>query len=114
MSEIFIHHTHTKRIQDSAKEGWEFQCPYCSYRTRYITQNGNEPRRLEIIDEGDPDARHTSTFPEYTYDGSWIQEDSFYKETTTGYEDDGISLPAHLQKQIEEILKRADTDSWMT
>ena len=109
MSEISIHHTHTQEFQDAAKSGWEFSCPYCSYRTRYITRNGNGPRRLEIIDRGDPHARHTSAFPEDSFDIDWVQQEPTHKETSTSNDD--VQLPEHLQQQIEEILKRIDTDS---
>jgi len=111
MSTISVHQTHTQKIQDSSKEGWEFWCPQCNYQARYITKNGHDSRTLEIINDGDPGARHTSTSTEYgdlwEEDYSKVESDNSGKVTKN---EDEIWLPSHLERQIEDILNRLDKD----
>lgn len=55
-----IHYTVTNRIPESEGGGWEFWCVECSYRVRYTRSHPQLGERLEILDIGDPRARHTS------------------------------------------------------
>lgn len=80
--------------------GWEFVCPQCGYRARYIVGT----QRLIILDPGDVEVRHTSeseaqtpplTRPVETLD---CQQEAIEEE---------IELPEWMVEQIEEILERA-------
>lgn len=55
-----IHRTITNRIPDEQGGGWEFWCAECSYRVRYAHPASPGEQQLQIIDAGDPTARHTS------------------------------------------------------
>jgi hypothetical protein len=55
-----VHYTLTKRIDSHNGSGWEFSCEQCSYKVRYIQLPEHDRRTLEIIDIGDPSARHTN------------------------------------------------------
>jgi hypothetical protein len=113
MSLISIHQTHTQKIHDSSNEGWEFWCPQCSYQARYITKNGHEARILEIIDDGDPGVHHTSTSTEYgVFSGAGLSaEDSNNWSEAKKSKKNEIWLPSHLERQLEDILRRSDKNS---
>jgi hypothetical protein len=55
-----VHHTFTNRIPDSEGGGWEFWCVECSYRVRYTQQDASSSQQLQVLNAGDPLARHTS------------------------------------------------------
>lgn len=60
MDNLQVHYTITERIQGEGGSGWEFTCKECSYRARYIHFADHGKQTLEIIDIGDPTARHTN------------------------------------------------------
>jgi hypothetical protein len=55
-----VHHTITHRTQAEGQDGWEFVCPICGYRARYRSKGSFGTQQLEILQIGDPQARHTS------------------------------------------------------
>ena len=96
-----IHHTITHKVQGAANEGWEFVCPICSYRARYITQAGHGSQQLEILHIGDPQVRHTSNHASVRLVGGRPLHIA---------ENDGDEgwLTDELRKQMEDLLRDVD------
>jgi hypothetical protein len=84
-----VHYTRTKRVQAQNGSGWEFSCRQCSYRVRYIQLNEHDKRTLEIIDIGDPTARHTNNI-------------------LKGF------VASDLQDRVEQPDQIVDEDTWLT
>jgi hypothetical protein len=108
MSAIPVHQTRAQKIHDPSKEGWEFSCPHCSYRARSTSKNGRGPRTLEIIDGGDPGARHTGASTGAAWKVEWGRGGPDFGEIAASHEGEGGWLPPHLRLQIEELLNRVD------
>ena len=101
MSNLQVHHTHTKVIQSGSVRGWEFGCAQCGYRARYIITNGHDMGEFEILEIGDPEARHYNASLEEAY-----ELDQQYPEIS----DEADWLPIEIVEQIEAILGRFDFD----
>ncbi len=94
-----IHQTTTNRIHNAERGGWEFACPTCSYRVRFIMHTRHE-QRLEIIDLGDPEARHTSNHVPVRPMEDWpVSESDDLHEAW---------LTPELRQQIEDLLTDVD------
>ena len=78
-----VHHTITHQNQDS----WEFSCPICGYRARYNAHPRHHTQQLEILQVGDPQARHVSNHLQIRV------------------ADDEAWLTPELRQQMEELLQ---------
>jgi hypothetical protein len=103
-----LHRTTTSRLEHSSQVSWEFSCPECGYRARFIRDSEDGTSRLEILDIGDPSVRHTSaTIPDAVDNvlQPGIEEDED-DPTETGDDLDLFScLTPASQKRLEEILR---------
>lgn len=101
-----VHHTTTKKVASAGRVGWEFECPICGYRARYISPSASGPQQLEILYIGDPQARHMSNQAQGQPVKAWavavINED----------DDDEAWLTPELRQQMEELLKDVDMGDW--
>lgn len=100
MDKLNIHYTLTHRITTPHSSGWEFSCQQCSYRIRYTRLPGKDKLALEIINIGDPSARHTNNTPD------WFQDNPIANST----EEEGSWLTAELRDQIRIILSKSGWD----
>ena len=55
-----MHQTETIPIDEQANNEWEFVCYECSFRAKYTRSLNHGKNRLEVLDIGDPQARHTA------------------------------------------------------
>jgi hypothetical protein len=101
MSNLQVHHTCTKVIQSEWVRGWEFGCDQCGYRAHYLIANGHDMGEFEILELGDPEARHCNTPLDEVYE--------FVHDHAEDHEEE-IGLPAEIVEQIEAILGRFDFD----
>jgi hypothetical protein len=104
MDNLTVHFTITERIQGQDGSGWEFSCKECSYRARYIHFPEHGKQTLEIIDIGDPMARHTNGDhkdfpPQRNQSSSWVPN---------LIEDEETWLTPDLRAQIEAVLSKFD------
>lgn len=94
-----IHQTTTNRIQDAERGGWEFVCPTCGYHVRYI-QPVKQAQQLEILDLGDPQARHTSNHVPVRPIEDW--------PVSAGDDVHEAWLTPELRQQMEDLLTDVD------
>jgi hypothetical protein len=94
-----IHHTATNRFQDAERVGWEFVCPTCEYRVRFIVHAKHVPQ-LEILDPGDPQARHTSNHVPVRPIEDW--------PVTASDDAHEAWLTPELRQQMEDLLTDVD------
>jgi hypothetical protein len=100
MDNLQVHYTITERIERENGSGWEFTCQQCSYRARYIHFPEHGKQTLEIIDIGDPTARHTNNAHR-----EFIGEDLQGQDNLPGIlEDEDSWLTPELREQIDAIL----------
>jgi hypothetical protein len=99
-----IHHTISNRFETSNHTGWEFICPTCGYRTRYTLRAELGGQQLEVLDAGDPQARHTGSQTAVTPVESW--------SVTMVDDDDEAWLTDALRQQIEDLLDDVDLGDW--
>jgi hypothetical protein len=85
-----VHHTITNRTKNS----WVFVCPTCGYKARYNTESRQNEPQLEILQIGDPQARHASNHAQVSIT------------------DDEAWLTPKLRQQMEELLKDVDMGDW--
>ena len=94
-----IHQTTTNVIQNTEHGGWEFACPTCGYRARYLTPAQHEPQ-LEILNLGDPNARHTSNHVPIRPVEDWpVSASDDVREAW---------LTPELRRQMEDLLTDVD------
>lgn len=105
-----IHQTETRRIPDAEGGGWVFNCRNCGYQARYRMEQGMP--KLEILDLGDPQARHSnnhspvSDFDEWSACVMDFQEEVLESEADPNAEVEEDWLTPDLRQQIEEIMFR--------
>ena len=100
MNNLQVHFTITEKIQGENISGWEFSCKECSYRARYIHFPDHGKQTLEIIDIGDPMARHTNNANQ-----DYLENDYQDQGTSTKiFEEEAAWLTPELRQQIEVIL----------
>jgi hypothetical protein len=61
MADNFAHILVMKETHAETGQVWEFSCPRCGYRGRFIKYAEPVNPELEILDRGDPEARHMSS-----------------------------------------------------
>jgi hypothetical protein len=106
MDNLQVHYTITERIQGENGYGWEFTCKECSYRARYVHFPKHGKQTLEIIDIGDPTARHTNNaHKEILGEGSQAQD-----AVPGFFEDEAAWLTPELRAQIEAVLGKFNWD----
>lgn len=106
MDNLKVHYTITERIEREDGAGWEFTCRECSYRARYIHFPEHGKQTLEIIDIGDPTARHTNNAHK-----EYLAGNSESQGSVPGIFDDEASwLTPELRQQIEAILGKFQWD----
>jgi hypothetical protein len=104
MDNLQVHYTVTERIEGEKGSGWEFTCKECSYRARYIHFPDHGRQTLEIIDIGDPTARHTNSAHQVYLDQS--SQNGEYEHNI--FEDESSWLTPEIREQIDAILAKFD------
>ena len=110
MEQLPIHHTETRRIPEEEGGGWVFTCQHCGYQALYRMEQGMP--KLEILDLGDPQARHSnnqspaSNFDEWAACLMDFQEEALEGDVAPSAEDEQDWLTPELREQIEAILLR--------
>jgi hypothetical protein len=94
-----IHHTITQRTQAEGQDGWEFVCPICGYRARYRSQDNFGTQQFEILQVGDPQARHTSNHTPVRSVQPWHTEMTNVDESW---------LTDDVRRQMEDLLDDVD------
>jgi hypothetical protein len=102
MDNLKVHFTKTEKIEREDGAGWEFTCDECSYRARYIHFPEHGKQTLEIIDIGDPTARHTNSANQENLAESLPNQAS----VPTIIEDEASWLTPELREQIDLILAK--------
>jgi hypothetical protein len=97
-NDLAIHQTISNRIQGEDGDAWEFACPICAYRVRYIVRHNDGGQELEILDSGDPRARHI---------GYHVQAKPI-ERLVENEDDDESWLTPELRRQMEELLEDVD------
>ena len=93
------HHTITRKIRSEQQNEWEFECPICGYRVRYIAPLHSNSSQLEILHIGDAQARHLSDH---------VQRSGSAAGPTQVMDDDHNDeawLTPELRQQMEDLLK---------
>lgn len=104
MDDITVHYTITQRIISPGGSVWEFFCHDCGYQARYIDMAQHGEQKLEILDVGDPAARHTNNSHELGRVGELGSRGAQEREVA----DEESWLTPELRKQIEDILAGFD------
>ncbi len=95
-----VHRTLTRSLSQSKAGGWEFFCPLCGYQAHYVANGRKDTYRLEIVQLGDPEARHTS--------GQNIAGAGFHALDQEIEEEEWLT--PELRFKLEEILRNAGLD----
>jgi hypothetical protein len=108
------HLTATHRVSKRGISGWEFVCPECGYHARYWERTQPGLQNLEILNTGDPDARHTSSSPlvsscEWEIDPLMEGIEDFPEDPVVAAEEESWLTP-ELRMQLENIVKAFDED----
>ena len=105
-----VHYTEAHRYMGHDGHGWEYICPHCGYRARYLLPDRGAESRLMIMQAGDRTARHIDrpssggerlARPVHTLETPAVEDENL------AYEDQAI-LPLHLEEQLLDILRRSD------
>lgn len=104
-----VHYTEAHRYMGHDGHGWEYICSQCGYRARYLLPERGVEGRLLIVTPGNKSARHIDrpsvggrlARPVHTMDAPVAEDEGLT------YEEQAV-LPSHLEKQIVEIIQRAD------
>ena len=99
------HQTITQIVRDGVHEGWEFVCPICGYRARYMSRPQPGRQHLEILSIGDPQARHVSRQTPATQ----VKVQSI---DLTENDIDESWLTPELRRQWEELLSDVSMGEW--
>ncbi len=104
ITEPSIHHTITRKVHGAQQDGWEFECPICGYRARYITPLQSGTSQLEILHIGDAQARHLSDKVQTRWDEA--------RPVQAVDNDDEAWLTPELRQQMEALLEDVNMDDW--
>lgn len=107
MSVTPIHHTECNQIHVHGQEGYEFSCPQCGFRARYIDGSAGQGKFL-VLDNGDPAVRHISLRTLEPRSTGWLEpldDAAPLFEEEADYEDEWLT--PELRRQIEAVLERA-------
>ena len=103
-----VHETETYELHDRPDGpivGWQFVCPQCGYQAHYDAR----AQKLEIVNLGDPAARHAGN--QLPAKPALSRELMVLEKSEEDEGLDFVPLPDHLEKQLEEILARF-ADNW--
>ena len=101
--EIPLHKTETIPIDAQTGNEWELVCYECNFRARFTQDLNQGANRLEILDIGDTQARHSgnqgsaTVLPQLDYGSGRRQRD----------DEEGWLTP-ELRQQLSEILQGLD------
>lgn len=101
---LSIHQTTTVRIHNPDQDGWEFVCPTCHYRARYVSHTASGAQHLEIVNIGDPAVRHTTSHVVVK-----PREDWPVNGADNAHE---VLLSNETRQQLEDLLKDIDLGNW--
>jgi hypothetical protein len=110
MDNLQVHYTITERIEGEKGSGWEFTCNECSYRARYIHFPEHGRQTLEIIDIGDPNARHTNNAHQELIGNEIRAQDG----VPSYFIDESTWLTPELRQQIYAVLAKYDWDQYQS
>ncbi len=102
-----VHHTITNKIPDSQGGGWEFWCVECSYRVRYTQHDTAASQQLQVLDSGDPWARHTSN--QFSQEDE-LSPDEFLDQLGLGTQPGTAEFPPDELLPLDEEF---DEDTWL-
>jgi hypothetical protein len=114
--DFHVHYTLATPISGGDRDGWDFSCESCSYHARYILGDDKTQYLLEILNVGDPFARHigpNTADPFLDPCGDTIQPDEVYfePEENEPVEDLFIEhtwLTPELRRKLSLILDQLD------
>jgi hypothetical protein len=103
MSESYIpvHQTVTTRINDGESCGWEFKCHICGYHARYLIRGSDDEGALEVIEVGDPHARHTNNHGQPVQ-----QEEEWLNQIGYSQDHDDLDFESWLSPDSRKFLER--------
>ena len=104
ITEPSIHHTITRRVHSAQQDRWEFECPICGYRVRYITQLRSGTSQLEILHIGDAQARHLSDKVQTSRGEA--------RPVQVMDDEDEAWLTPELRQQMEALLEDVNMGDW--
>lgn len=107
-NEPLIHRTITRKVRDGQQAGWEFECPICGYRARYIARFHASSPQLEILHIGDTQARHLSDQVQM----KWTEHQPVRVMEIDENDVDETWLTPQLRQQMEDLLKDVNMDDW--
>ena len=104
-----IHFTESQPYWGEEGRGWVYACPHCAYQARFLSSGPGADGRLEVISRGNRSVRHVDrpeggdrlARPVHTADTPAAEDAGL------SYEDQAVLMP-HLERQIVDILRRAD------
>ena len=99
---IPLHKTETVPIEAQAGKEWELVCNECSFRARFAQDLKQGANRLEILDLGDPQARHAGN------QGSAAPTNLDYYPSGRRGSDEETWLTPELRQRLSEILQGLD------
>jgi hypothetical protein len=111
-----IHYTLTTPLSGGDRDGWDFSCESCGYHARYILGDDKTQYLLEILDTGDPFARHIGpNTADFSLDpcGDTVRPDEVYFEPEQNEPDEDLFieqswLTPELRRKLSSILDRLD------
>ena len=111
-----IHYTVTTPISGGDRDGWDFSCESCSYHARYILGDDKTQYQFEIVDAGDPFARHVGpNVAPSSFDlcEDTLQPDEIYIRSEKSAMDEDLFdeeawLTPDLRRKLSLILDRLD------
>ena len=100
---LSVHQTTTTKLETDHSSGWEFTCSECSYRARYLHRHDLDEHTFEILNSGDPKARHTNSPIDYP-----SPTNGCHFENNLEQEIDESWLTPEIRKKLEEIVSALD------
>ncbi len=100
---LSVHQTTATKLENEHSSGWEFTCSECSYRARYLHRHDFDEHTFEILNSGDPGARHTNTPIDEPSPANWYDTGNNLDQ-----EVDESWLTPEIRKKLEEIASALD------
>jgi hypothetical protein len=98
-----LHKTEAVPIDAQAGNVWELVCCECNFRARYTQSQNDEANRLEILDIGDPQARHAGN-----QGSAKINPEHVHGSLRRRSDDEETWLTPELRQKLSQILQGLD------